>query len=721
MPSEKKSTSKPVTEATKQNETEVITSAQQQIDAQLKDEDQKDVPTEEEAKADPEVIGNTDAVGGGLGLQRHPSVSEPQLSKSWYGTWPKKSRESVVLESSRRASVKTETEGSSIQSKEIPIKRTPLISPGSSGRSLPLVATTTKLNISSEPSKLSGSIKNGDLVRKSKGDIEDDTHQDDTAIQSKPEENQPVATAPGVPTGTLNPVSWLSWSRGDRPFLPSISFTSPLSSGGQAIKAESIDAGDSTKVDTKIKTLSSNLPASDSVDKTEQMDSSAWYPRWAFGGSAVPEISKSTVPDSIEVPIPVPNDRPVFGPEQNKVKSEDETKQSSWAFWSNTTAQGNNASGQLAVANSSTQSHPEPAVIREGSPVLTTDDKKKRPLSQGDEPVKKKQAGTSTLVVKKLEEKIKEVPNILLPTFASTYSVHWENPSIWQQLGNWVYAKNTHKHPILLKEPRRFRRALAIGVHGYFPTAIVQTLLGKPTGTSIKFAESAAKAIETFTKAHGYSLQSLDKIALEGEGRIDERLDILWKLLLNWIHLIRKADFILVACHSQGVPVAISLVSKLIGFGCVTEARIGICAMAGISRGPFAEYKSRWIGGSAAELFEFSDPTSSVSRAYTNALETVLRFGVKVVYVGSLDDQLVPLHSSTFTSVNHPNIYRAVFVDRRMHVANFICHLVGFALKLRNLGTSDHGLIRELSNPLAGSLVGGEGHSRVYDDPAVYK
>jgi hypothetical protein len=45
---------------------------------------------------------------------------------------------------------------------------------------------------------------------------------------------------------------------------------------------------------------------------------------------------------------------------------------------------------------------------------------------------------------------------------------------------------------------------------------------------------------------------------------------------------------------------------------------------------------------------------------------------------------------------------------------------VGFTLKLRNLGLSDHGLIRELSPALAGSLYGGEGHSRVYEDPAVY-
>jgi hypothetical protein len=49
-----------------------------------------------------------------------------------------------------------------------------------------------------------------------------------------------------------------------------------------------------------------------------------------------------------------------------------------------------------------------------------------------------------------------------------------------------------------------------------------------------------------------------------------------------------------------------------------------------------------------------------------------------------------------------------------------ITELVGFAFKLRNLGLSDHGLIRELSPALAGSLYSGEGHSRLYDSPQLY-
>ena len=81
---------------------------------------------------------------------------------------------------------------------------------------------------------------------------------------------------------------------------------------------------------------------------------------------------------------------------------------------------------------------------------------------------------------------------------------------------------------------------------------------------------------------------------------------------------------------------------------------------------------------------------------------------------------LTLIQSAVYSPANHPHIYRAVFIDGRVHAPDFIAHLVGFALKLRNLGVSDHGLIRELSVPLAGSLYSGEGHSRLYYDDQVY-
>ena len=86
---------------------------------------------------------------------------------------------------------------------------------------------------------------------------------------------------------------------------------------------------------------------------------------------------------------------------------------------------------------------------------------------------------------------------------------------------------------------------------------------------------------------------------------------------------------------------------------------------------------------------------------------------MKVTLIGGLDDQLVSLESSLYAPLSHPYVSRAVFIDGRLHAPNFLTHLVVFALKLRNLGISDHSLLRELSAPLAGSLVGGEGHSRV--------
>lgn len=195
-------------------------------------------------------------------------------------------------------------------------------------------------------------------------------------------------------------------------------------------------------------------------------------------------------------------------------------------------------------------------------------------------------------------------------------------------------------------------------------------MIGQPTGTSIKFAAHAAEAIRRWAEAHGCGGSQavpgqpgetksageastgieIEKIALEGEGRIAERVDNLWKLLLNWIDKLRAADLIVVACHSQGVPVGVMLVAKLVELGIINSAttRIGICAMAGVSLGPFPDYKSGMgmLMGSAAELWEFSNPESEVSKRYEYSLRVILDYGVRITYIGSIDDQLVPIEVS---------------------------------------------------------------------------
>ncbi|KAF3046858.1 hypothetical protein E8E12_003036 [Didymella heteroderae] len=451
-------------------------------------------------------------------------------------------------------------------------------------------------------------------------------------------------------------------------------------------------------------------------------------------------------------------------------------KASGWAFWYREPATDSKPAdgetqkhvGEVAVFDTPSQSHPEAAQFNEqGQPKTDTPEPVKEPAKQKESIVKKSLGSLRGRSRKKADSKDlsnetpadtpsssapatptkssperaptrtetapsaqpapkpavktkQEPPNLILPEFNSTYRLA-RQPTFWKQvrqyfLGAEPLAPHLHINPA----PPRIKKAVAIGVHGFFPAPIFQRIMGQPTGTSIRFANAAAAAIKEWSEARGYTPE-IEQVALEGEGFIAERVNTLWKLLLNWIDHIKSADFVLVACHSQGVPVAMMLVAKLIQFGCIgPNVRVGVCAMAGVNMGPFIEYKTKYFGPTAAELFEFSDPKSLVSQMYLAALDEVLRFGVRIFYVGSIDDQLVSLESSTFSTLSHPYIYRAVFVDGRIHAPDFLTHLVGFTLKLRNLGLPDHGLIRELSPALAGSLYGGEGHSRVYEDPRVY-
>jgi len=382
-------------------------------------------------------------------------------------------------------------------------------------------------------------------------------------------------------------------------------------------------------------------------------------------------------------------------------------KSNSWAFWSKEKPGSEQKAdgtvhkqvGEIAVADTPSQSHPEAAQFNEQEAPVPKDKDQGKPKSIQTRGRKEKETPSkpSTPVVstpskvtptespnlkpteqaqtKQLKQAAKSLkdervqPDLLLPEFRNTYSLLSE-PSFWDKVRRFFLsegAESSAPHLHITKDPPRIKKAIAIGVHGFFPAPIFQAVLGPPTGTSIRFSNQAASAIKSWCEERGWTDVEIEKVALEGEGFIQDRVDTLWKLLLNWIEHIRQADFILVAAHSQGVPVAIMLIAKLISFGCVNAARVGVCAMAGINLGPFAEYRTRMFGASALELFDFSNPDSAVSKKYMTALDEVLKFGVRVVYVGSLDDQLVSLESSTFSNINHPYIYRAVFIDGRLH------------------------------------------------------
>lgn len=491
---------------------------------------------------------------------------------------------------------------------------------------------------------------------------------------------------------------------------------------------------------------------------------SSWFYLWPYssdgpGGHPVtPKASSAVAKDNDDTPM---KDAPPAAPEPAPKPSAGST----WAFWSRDEPKspGNKPdppeTGELAVIGERSERHPKRAnssdmsrgvLTKAGAlkepplKVNTSKDKGKknkrnRPQSMDLDVVPSRpQTPQSDAASVKAESPSKakaktpiiatktSAPNLLLPSFRGTYRMK-DNPSIMKQIAALLLRTQQHtpKHVFLAQDPPRIKKAVAIGVHGLFPASFLRPMIGQPTGTSVKFAQHAADAIRRWAHKKGYADDDvvIEKAALEGEGKIEHRVANLWSLLQNWMDHIREADLVLIACHSQGVPVSVMLLQKLIESGAVDRAKVGVCAMAGVSLGPFPEYKGGMgmFMGSAAELWEFANSESEVSKRYEAALKRVLSHGVRITYVGSIDDQLVPIESAVYSPASHPYLYRAIFIDGRLHAPDFIAHLVGFACKLRNLGISDHGLIRELSVPLAGSLYGGEGHSRLYDDEQVYE
>lgn len=576
---------------------------------------------------------------------------------------------------------------------------------GGSSRSLPLAATTTKLNISSSNHNLATGSEKG--RQSSKPKLQGEPSLDGKTPPEKANEQDGRGDTLASPVSQANPekqnssgqkalkhdsASWRTW------FYKAETPPSPVGNTDQSdLKAIQSKSTDQNEGGTNEAREAKNPPPSPTVrrhskpthashDDQQKDQPRSWMSLWgtiatqtksdlsanATGtASIVSEQTQESTGDyrlhtdvsgeSICLPRPPPN-------------LADPPRASNWGFWSKNAAidedkfkRSGNKTEELAQVGLSSRVDPDIVTVEERRSIPNHVEKRKRPPSHGENVTfpqtlnsdVKRDFDQATIRSKAIADTSlkgkREVQNLLLPAFKHTYRTLGKSGLI-QQLSrlfqsNWATES---KRIEIVPNPPRLTRALAIGVHGYFPAPLIRSVLGQPTGTSIRFANSAANAISKWTQVRGYSCD-IEKVALEGEGKIAERIELLWKLLLNWVDKIQKADFVLIACHSQGVPVAMMLISKLIAFGCVNSAKIGVCAMAGVNLGPFAEYKSRWISGSAGELFEFADSDSQVSKDYGAALNTALSFGVRVVYVGSIDDQLVSLEVSfnLSTSIFH--------------------------------------------------------------------
>ncbi|KAG9290215.1 hypothetical protein G9A89_022191 [Geosiphon pyriformis] len=287
--------------------------------------------------------------------------------------------------------------------------------------------------------------------------------------------------------------------------------------------------------------------------------------------------------------------------------------------------------------------------------------------------------------------------------------------------------------PKLLDELTRssidVKRIAIIGVHGWYPKKFVRAVVGPPSGTSTKFCDMMSKAVAGYLAQYGINLPSdaITEIPLEGEGKINDRVNLSFRNLManpTWYKALTSADVIFVATHSQGTPVSTMLLARLIQMNHINprRQRISLLAMAGISHGPFPylSFVKYFEPDAARELFEFGNSDSYLGTKYRDALKTLTDSGAKVVYVASMDDQVVPLYSGVFTGANHPSILRAVYIDSPIYRENdFLSNLIVFAVRLRNAGIQDHDLLVYLSEVITGPLTG-EGHSTLYEESNVY-
>ena len=638
--------------------------------------------------------------------------STPRSARSWYsGTWAPGSKaipvtqvakESITAAAGAASEIVASARAHTPPLPTTPLKSSPAIQRlGSSSRSLPLAATTTKLNI------ISGSLgpmyadsKQGDDKKRNTITFEEEKDESGKEPATKavlagkgcPKDASDVDGASSTasegkrtegPNSTDEPAGWLAWfSKAEQakrlPTSIPDNESKPMVNGEQTKRRpQTTIVGIKKPEEVTSAQRRNSVPKASAAIDAVQDEPKSWLNLWGNVSTQPKPGAISTTagtPETAngELESPTQDNKKAIQGNGNSTSSKlqlnsdlgEQAKSSGWAFWSRD--MGNKTSdddtGELALAGSPSQTRPEKDTLDDSKGVPNKVGKQQRPQSseiadnigklEKDQSETKK---TETLDVSTASTKDKskkdntsklklDPPNLLLPSFKGTYASA-SRPGLIQQMSNWLpftSSFNQSKHLNLVTTPPRVKKALVIGVHGFFPAPLVRSFLGQPTGTSIRFANSAASAIQKWTQAQGYSCE-VEKVALEGEGKIADRIDILWKLMLNWIDKISKADFVFVACHSQGCPVALMLVAKLIAFGCVSSARVGVCAMAGINLGPFIDYKSRWIGGTALELFEFARQDSKVSKEYETALDTALRFGVKIVYVGSIDDQLVSL------------------------------------------------------------------------------
>lgn len=400
---------------------------------------------------------------------------------------------------------------------------------GVPGRSAPLAATITKLNITSNTSEFpttdsgpkdqasiaADGASNGkgrqvaatDDASIEKSSIETKTNQDGKLKSShdsiRDMNDKPVSTGKSADTSS----GWLSW------------FSSPVNPVPQQLDPEQSipvngHGGDgvvySTRemsLDPKVEELSPNQKGNsepDAIAKGSESASQArsWLGFWG-SNSALPaeeskieataEASGGTFHDEAKakgvVKAPLQHSESPSSHSQTQAGPSKIPRSTGWAFWSrqnaiSETSGSSDDVGKLAVANSPSQSQPESAVVSEVKGIprkIGTIEKSKLLEIAADrttsrvskceiEDVQKMDAASPESTSKPTQptrKQAKSLPsNLILPSFRRTYR-EIDKPSLFQQVGRFLqYNRNPDTKFVGIRhDPPRIKRAVAIVSH----------------------------------------------------------------------------------------------------------------------------------------------------------------------------------------------------------------------------------------------------------------
>ena len=393
---------------------------------------------------------------------------------------------------------------------------------GSSSRSLPLAATTTKLNITSNaPSPVNGAPKAAQGPATEEG-LQSNANGETGAKLISREEKAEASTPPEVPQvedradleskakppddtkATNDSASWLNWfskvenAKVDDTPRPSLASNNEQTSNTNKDRPQSTMLQISNDTPTPPIPRRSSEPSPASPQAQEKLPTRSWLGLWgnATTQTAVTQLESATGAakatfDSPEQeqsrnqklfePDPVTTPRP-------PAESLGAQRSYGWAFWSRDQSKSDDGKqsphsdvGELALAGSSSQSKPENAVIDEARGVPNKVGKRQRPQSLDLPEEHKKPLNASVGVVKDAApepaaappkakppadagSKTKRMPgNLVLPPFKRTYQTVVK-PGVIQQLSRLLHLgpQSEPKHVDILPNPPHIKRALAI-------------------------------------------------------------------------------------------------------------------------------------------------------------------------------------------------------------------------------------------------------------------